>query len=48
MEETELMEFPIDTWQLRAAETEGSAAAVPARGPADLGMVLSVYLCRPA
>ena len=47
MEETERAEFPIYTWQLWAAQTEGSAAALQTRGPADLGMVLIVHLRPP-
>ena len=47
MEETERAEFPIYTWQLWTAQTEGSAAALQTRGPADLGMVLIIHLRPP-
>ena len=40
MEGTELVELPAHTWQLRAAQAEGSVAALPARGPADTGRAL--------
>lgn len=35
-EAAELMDFPTHTWQLWATQTEDSAAAHPARGPAHL------------
>lgn len=35
-EAAKLVDFPTHTWQLRAAQTQDSAAALPARGPAHL------------
>lgn len=35
-EAAELVDFPTYTWQLRATQTQDSAAALPARGPAHL------------